>query len=473
MPQKIPAAKILILMPTWLGDAVMATPFLRALRALYPNAHIAALAKPLAAPVLAGLPFVNETHLQEKSNQAQTLAWIKSQKFDLAILLPNSFRAAWLAFKARIPNRLGYARDKRSLLLTHSIVAKKRTPEERDQYVARILAQRVIQEQLALPPQERSELISLTRDYSPLQRKHLGFVAAMRSPSLSNNKGIDFPAGAVALQIPLPYGYSLGFPSGGFQPIPTIDYYLALAAHLGADISNKQMHLEITPEEKSEADLALAQLGIPPLETRNSKLETLITIVPGANFGSSKCWPPERFAQIADRLMDKQGQVEGGNAHVILATSPSELPIANAIAAASLLCPNAQGIGRLHLTATMNPNQKPLSIGALKQIVKRSSLMLCNDTGPRHFAAALQIPTLTLFGPTDPIWAETYSPNEKILRINVPCSPCQLKKCPIDHRCMKQITTEMVYNALKDLLHAPQAEPPEPDIDPRTHDLTI
>jgi heptosyltransferase II len=161
--------------------------------------------------------------------------------------------------------------------------------------------------------------------------------------------------------------------------------------------------------------------------------------------------------------------VGGGNANVILATSPSELPIANAIAAASLLCPNAKGIGRLHLTATMN-NGNPLSIGALKRIVARSSLMLCNDTGPRHFAAALQIPTVTLFGPTDPIWAQTYSTNEKILRLPVPCGPCQLKQCPIDHRCMKDLTTEMVYNALKEMLQTPQQQTPEPDIDPRTLD---
>jgi heptosyltransferase-2 len=59
---------------------------------------------------------------------------------------------------------------------------------------------------------------------------------------------------------------------------------------------------------------------------------------------------------------------------------------------------------------------------------------------------------VTLFGPTDPIWAETFFDREKIVRIDVPCGPCQLKKCPIDHRCMTGITVDMVKTAVHDLI---------------------
>jgi heptosyltransferase-2 len=202
------------------------------------------------------------------------------------------------------------------------------------------------------------------------------------------------------------------------------------------------VQLAVTTEEKAEADHALALAGI-------TSEDNLVVIVPGANFGSSKCWLPERFAQVADLVMDRPERGGSLGAHVLLASSPAELPIIDAILAKSLLCPNGGGIGRLHALAKWN-NGKGLSLSALKEIVRRSKLMLCNDTGPRHFAAAFNIPTVTLFGPTDPVWAETNSPNEKILRIEVPCGPCQLKKCPIDHRCMTQLTVEMVMERIKD-----------------------
>jgi heptosyltransferase II len=418
-PPKIPANRIVVIMPNWLGDAVQATPFLRALRALYPNAHIAALARPIAAPVLSGLPCTNDLHILDRHNSRQTIQWLRSQNFDLGILLPNSFRSAWLLFRAGIKRRMGYARDWRTPLLTDRLSPMRRTPQ---------------QKQLDLAKSRAIQKIST---------------------DIRSRQNI-----------------SVGSP---YQPVPTIDYYLKLAEYLGApSAAAKTMQLAVTPEEKSEADQVLASLGITTeqIENQKSKIENIVVIVPGANFGSSKCWLPERFAQVADRIMDRPER--GGNfgAHVLLASSPAELPIVDAILAKSLLCPNGGGIGRLHALAKMNAG-KGLSLGALKEIVRRSKLMLCNDTGPRHFAAALQIPTLTLFGPTDPTWAETYSSNEKILRLTPPCSPCQLKQCPIDHRCMKDITTEMVYNALKQMLHQPQPETPEPDIDPRTHNLTI
>jgi heptosyltransferase-2 len=109
-------------------------------------------------------------------------------------------------------------------------------------------------------------------------------------------------------------------------------------------------------------------------------------------------------------------------------------------------------------------------VGGLKRVVQRSKLMVCNDTGPRHFAAAFGVPTVTLFGPTDPVWAETFSEKERIVRVVVPCGPCQLKKCPIDHRCMKGITVEMVMDAVREVLHV--GEVVEEDIDPRSIDAT-
>jgi heptosyltransferase-2 len=226
-----------------------------------------------------------------------------------------------------------------------------------------------------------------------------------------------------------------------YEPVPTIDYYLELAKYLGgvgADNPSRAMELAVTEAERAEGHAALAQLKI---ENQSPHIEHFVVLVPGANFGSSKCWPPERFAALAAALADPAGQFR---TQVVVATSPSELPIAQAIQEA---VPAHRE--RVQSLADLNDG-RGVSVGALKEIVRRSRLMICNDTGPRHFAAAFGVPTVTLFGPTDPVWAETYSEKETIVRVPVACSPCQLKRCPIDHRCMKGIGVEMVVEAVRE-----------------------
>jgi heptosyltransferase-2 len=383
---RIPADQIVVFMPNWLGDAVMATPFLRALHHLYPAAHLAAVARPLVAPVLAGLgagepgphnglPWVREVKTYRRGEEKSVIKWMRDQNFDLGILLPNSFRSAWMMWRGSVKARLGYARGGRSWLLTHRIAAMPRTPAGRE-----------------------------------ADRKK---AAAIRT----------LGGGRVNV-------------GSGFEPIPTLDYYLELAAYLGARVGDgggQGMQLGITPQEAAEASSLLDTLRPDPV----------VTLVPGANFGSSKCWPPERYAQVADALANPAGPYA---ARVLLASSPAELPIVDAILNA------ATHKNRLIPLAKLNTG-KGLSIGALKELVRRSALMVCNDTGPRHFAAAFNIPTVTLFGPTDPVWAETYSPNERIVRVDVPCGPCQLKKCPIDHRCMRDLAPDMVLTAIAALWH--------------------
>ncbi len=378
----IPASRIVVIMPNWLGDGVMATPFLRALRSLYPDAHIAAVTRPLVAPVLAGLSCINDTFITKKGEESQAHSWLKQNHFDLGISLPNSFRAAWLLWRGGVKRRLGYAREYRGCLLTDRIRPILRTAEQCD-----------------LDTRKAAAITAVSREL-----KH--------------------PATA-----------SVG---SKFQPVSTIEYYLKLAEYLGAPAdADKHMQLAITDAERTEADAILnSELGI-----LNSRF---VVFVPGANFGSSKCWPPERFAEVARRLITER------HVHVLLASSPAELPIIEAILHHAFQNPELRIQNSLHALAKLNGG-KGVSLGALKDIVRRSTLMLCNDTGPRHFAAAFDIPCVTLFGPTDPVWAETWHPKEKIVRIDVPCGPCQLKKCPIDHRCMNGIDVDMVIQAVASL----------------------
>ena len=101
----------------------------------------------------------------------------------------------------------------------------------------------------------------------------------------------------------------------------------------------------------------------------------------------------------------------------------------------------------------LNLAQHNLSIGQLKALVRRSRLMIGNDTGPRHIAAAFSVPVVTIFGSTDPAWTETFFDGQRIVRAKVSCGPCQKKTCKKESlRCMDLVTCEMVLAQALDLL---------------------
>ena len=94
-----------------------------------------------------------------------------------------------------------------------------------------------------------------------------------------------------------------------------------------------------------------------------------------------------------------------------------------------------------------------LSIGLSKAILRRCQLLVTNDSGPRHLAAAFQVPSIALFGPTDPRWSENYSVQELQLQQHVPCGPCGRRCCPLSHhRCMRELTVDRVFAGVASLL---------------------
>src|SRR6185437_4057389 len=93
-----------------------------------------------------------------------------------------------------------------------------------------------------------------------------------------------------------------------------------------------------------------------------------------------------------------------------------------------------------------------LTLGALKEIIRRCDLMITNDTGPRNIAAAFDVPVVTIFGPTHPEWTEIYFDKERKVAVKVFCGPCQKKTCPLDHRCMTRISPGMVFDTALTLL---------------------
>jgi heptosyltransferase II len=153
---------------------------------------------------------------------------------------------------------------------------------------------------------------------------------------------------------------------------------------------------------------------------------------PGAFYGSAKRWPADRFAAAGDRLARRTG------ARIALVGSAQERPIAEAIAEAmdprpAVLCGST----------TMSE-----LIGVLSQL----RLLVTNDSGPMHVAAALGTPVVAVFGPTD--WRETapVARRSRVVREPVDCAPCKLRECPIDHRCMQRVPPERVADEAVALL---------------------
>ncbi len=126
--------KIIVRVPNWLGDAVLSTPALYFLRERFPDSHIAVLAKEWVAPVFETNPDVQEIYVMKKGESRRSLAGrLKAAKFNLGVLFPNSFSSAFLFWLAGIPQRVGYATDGRSLLLTQRIKRPPHFPKEEHQ----------------------------------------------------------------------------------------------------------------------------------------------------------------------------------------------------------------------------------------------------------------------------------------------------------------------------------------------------
>ena len=151
----------------------------------------------------------------------------------------------------------------------------------------------------------------------------------------------------------------------------------------------------------------------------------LVGVNPGASFGSAKRWSTNSYAKVLDRLVEEE------NTEIVIFGSSSELTIANAI------CQNMQ-----HHPLVLSGKT---SLSHLMAMISSCQLLITNDSGPMHLAAALKVPTLALFGSTDEITTGPLNPFAVVLNKKVECSPCLLRECPIDHRCMTQITAEEVY----------------------------
>lgn len=354
---------LLVVIPNWVGDVVLATPVLAALRESFAGSRICYLMRGYVSEVVRGGGWHDEeihwpeqraggrrsSRIEENapsrsgtaSVPAQPKRWlglvraIREQRFDAALLLTNSFRSALTTWAAGVPRRVGFARDGRSLLLTDRL------------YNARA--------------------------------------------------------------------------NGRWTPTPVLESYLRLAEAAGCSATDRRLRLGVTAEQEEAGARLKRHYGL--------DLGVAYAVVnPGAAFGASKCWLPERFAEVCDRLEAERGL------RAVIVGAPGEAALMRSIAERS--------------RSAISCHDPPTTLGSLKPLIRDARVLVCNDTGPRHYGKAFGVPTVTIFGPTDQRWTDTDDVGEIKLQVSVECGPCQLKTCPIDHRCMTRLTTEGVMDAI-------------------------
>jgi heptosyltransferase-2 len=198
-------------------------------------------------------------------------------------------------------------------------------------------------------------------------------------------------------------------------------YYRAMLEGLGLAVGGAPDASLACPEEWSARGLALLGDDGP-----------WIGVNPGAFYGTAKRWPSQRFAAAADLVARRIG------ARVAVVGGAGERPLGEAVAD-GLRAPSRVLCGET-------------SLGDLVGVLARLRLLLTNDSGPMHLAAALGTPVVAVFGSTDEAETAPVSPRARVVRERVECAPCLLRECPIDHRCMSRVGADRVASTALELL---------------------
>ncbi len=312
-PLPLDAQRILIVLPSWVGDVCMATPLLRHIATCRPNCRIVAFGRPSLAPLMDGLPWIEsfEGGAMRGITAMSEIARMRKRKFDAVLLLPNSFRSALFARWSGIRHRGGVARDGRSWMLTHPFMCDRPS-------------------------------------------RAIDCVKSIQSATTS---------------------------------------YAALAQWwTGEPLANHRVELRVTDAERALAQALLRDSPRPGGVDRRD----LVLLNPGAN-REDKRWSAAHFSHAARLLSNARPRNEPPRP-IAITGGPSERELCAEIAKN---CDAIDLCGR------------GVTLGSLKGVMERTALLVTNDTGPRHIAAALETPTIALFGPTDCRWTPLNYPRER------------------------------------------------------------
>ena len=340
--------KIAVFLPNWLGDVAMATPALRAMRRHFgPQARIVGILRPYLADLLAGTPWLDEQwffnpRAKDRSQRVWTIARrMRAERFDMAVLMTNSLRTAFVAWLGRARERIGYVRYGRGPLLTGKLY----------------------------PRRQRRQIV----------------------------------------------------------PMPMVETYLELARAVGCGDESPRLELATIEADERSADAVFERLGL-----RGDG--RVIAINSSGAYGGSKLWPVEYFAELARRIVVELDH------DVLVMCGPKEKDIARRIIELS-------GSDRVFSMA-----DQPMDLGTAKACTGRCRLMVSTDSGPRHVAAALGLPVVTMFGPMLPVWSENPTQRAVNLVLDLDCIGCHKRVCPLGHhRCMRDLTVETVFAAVRSL----------------------
>ena len=353
--RQVEVRRILVRCPNHVGDVVMSTPGLAALRAAYPEVEIVAqLPQPLI-PLLEGGGLVDAFWpIESRGKGVQALRReakrIGEFGFELGIAIPESISSALLMRLGRVEHVVGYARDPVRACLLHQRVSA---------------------------------------DFDWGRRR---FVSRER-------------------------------------------FVLRLMQAVGADGGSEPPRLRLATtaaeEARLEAVLRAYGTGIDSL-----RRDPPIVLAPGAGFGAAKCWPAQSFATLADRLA-REG------APVFLVGAPGEEALVESVTRSMRTRPFVlAGV---------------LDLGAFKVLLRHARLLVANDAGARHVAAAFGVPSVIFFGPTSVAKTPDNLECVQILETDHPCRPCYLRECPIDHRCLRTLSVDRAEQAARRALRIPIA----------------
>jgi heptosyltransferase-2 len=329
--------RVLIVAPSWIGDAILSEPLIALLRQPFAEPQIDVLAPSWCAPVYArmrGIRRVIESpfgHGQVKLAERKALARsLRAEGYARAIVLPNSWNSALVPWLARIPVRTGYVGEGRWALLN---------------------------------------------DPRKLQRRAV--------PRLVNR-----------------YAALVAAP-GRLLPAPAAPVLVPDAANRAAAVRTLAL--------KSRRPIAV--------------------LCPGAEFGVAKRWPPNHFAELAELFL-RDGF------RVWLVGSPNDR-----LAASAVLQSLGEANRQVHdLTGRTD-------LGTAIDLLSLATLVVSNDSGLMHAAAAVGVPVVALFGSSSPEYTPPLSPLARVAKIDIACSPCFKRECPLGHfKCMRELKPWMVYN---------------------------
>lgn len=277
----------------------------------------------------------------------------------------------------------------------------------------------------ALAPFRLAARLKATRfDAALLMTSSFGSALACRLAGIPRRIGLSVHGRGPLLSDALP---PLRDASGNPMPDYMGRLYVRLCEAAGCAVGDRTMALPTSPAQEERATRFW----------KEARLEgsRVVGLVPGAAYGSAKCWPPGHFAALARGLAAVPG------VRTLLLFGPGEERIAEAV---------RREIGDSVTLA--GPDR--IDLGALKAVVRRLAAAVTNDTGPRHIAEAAGVPVVVLLGPMDPRYTDSGNPRVTVLREPVDCAPCNRRTCPIDHRCLVRIPPERALGAVLEALRA-------------------